>query len=365
MSPLLVAYGVVSYAVLGWMLYQLVRAPRSLPLRAVTSMVACWALACPFGLAADRSAVIIGLPPMISRLVQHSLLLAAVNGLACFFLFSALEARPAIRRARLYLIPLAVAVSVLTLSAIMTPAGARTDDHSVPSVGVFFLTADLYMVFGFTAALIWTRRYADGAEPRLARGLRLASIGLAGIVMADCVFVPTVLIRLTGGTAAGWFVATGVVLLLSGIVTFLIGVSYPAVMMWLQGLRVWRQHLRSYRELAPLWTTLHAQFPEDALNRVSAKPWLDAVSLRGVHRRYYRRVIECRDGLVRISPYLAALDEHAEPLAARLKRALSARIEGEPVSSQPIMVAVPDRGGLDADVRELVALSHALRQETS
>jgi hypothetical protein len=37
--------------------------------------------------------------------------------------------------------------------------------------------------------------------------------------------------------------------------------------------------------------------------------WRDLSRLRGVHRRYYRRVIECQDGLVQVSPYLANLGE--------------------------------------------------------
>jgi hypothetical protein len=84
-----------------------------------------------------------------------------------------------------------------------------------------------------------------------------------------------------------------------------------------------------------------------------------------VHRRYYRRVIECRDGLVRISPYLARyrIDPGADAstLASRLKDALRAHAEGEPVPPQAMPVAIPQGDGLDADVHELVALARALR----
>jgi hypothetical protein len=75
-----------------------------------------------------------------------------------------------------------------------------------------------------------------------------------------------------------------------------------------------------------------------------------------VHRRYYRRVIECRDGLVRISPYL---DTAGDDLARDLKAAL--RTTQEHGTRPAVGVAIPDRDGLDADVEQLVTLSEALR----
>lgn len=101
--------------------------------------------------------------------------------------------------------------------------------------------------------------------------------------------------------------------------------------------------------------------------------WIDAISLRGVHRRYYCGAIECRDGLVRISPYLHRADEqgdgatqHEQPvplgaLARQLTDALRAHAAGEAVEPNAKPLAIPGADGLDADVRELVALSGALR----
>nr|WP_291410283.1 DUF6545 domain-containing protein [Actinophytocola sp.] len=97
-------------------------------------------------------------------------------------------------------------------------------------------------------------------------------------------------------------------------------------------------------------------------------PWRDALSLRSVHRRYYRRVIECRDGLVRISPYLAnmgadpaelAVPEH---LAEQLTGALRAHAAGQTVPPQAIPIAMPSDDSLDADVDRLIELSHAVQR---
>ncbi|MGH3426091.1 MAG: DUF6545 domain-containing protein [Mycobacteriales bacterium] len=82
-----------------------------------------------------------------------------------------------------------------------------------------------------------------------------------------------------------------------------------------------------------------------------------------MHRRYYRRVIECRDGLVRISPHLAQLRQNGrqdDPLVDLLKDALRAHAAGEPVPPHATPVAVPTQAGLHADVDELVALSRML-----
>lgn len=91
-----------------------------------------------------------------------------------------------------------------------------------------------------------------------------------------------------------------------------------------------------------------------------------------MHRRYYRRVIECRDGLVRISPYLAleaATADAEAPLtpevaARHLRTALRAYASGEEAPSQAVPVALPSEGegdgSLESDVRQLIRLSETL-----
>lgn len=368
MKPLVAAYGIVSAVVLLWLALRLIRNPGNAALRSVTALVACLAVAFPFGTAADNGARVAGLPPMISRLIQHGVLLVGVYSLVCFFLFSARERAVARRRAIWYSIPLLAAQSVLIVAALATPASARTNDQSVPSVAIFFIAADVFMAIGFAAAAVWAWRYAREAVGRLARGLRIAALGLAVIVVANCVFVPAIVLTLvydvgvaerpgSAGTVMGALAVT--FLLMPGVLLFLIGVTYPAAVTRLGALRIWWRHRRGYRQLAPLWTALHSRFPDDALDRVPAAPWRDVLRLRGTHRAYYRRVVECRDGLVRISPYLAQTDTAAD-LSSRLKQALAAHAAGEPATVKAVPVAVPQGEGLDADVRELVQLARGL-----
>ncbi|WHT16399.1 hypothetical protein N8J89_25065 [Crossiella sp. CA-258035] len=354
-------YPVATYLTLGWVLFLLARRPHDIRLRAIVGVVTCWAVAYPFLKLANAHATFAGISPMGSRFLQHSLTLAAVNCLIVFFLHSALDEEVARRRARWCLVPLGIAITVLGVAAALTPPEVDTNDQSVTPVAVFFVMSLAYVIFGFSVACFWTLRYARGAEPRLAMGLRLAAVGLAGIVAADLVFLPTVLLRWSGASVPRWFVDTGITLVLLGILLFLAGVCYPAAGMRLAGLGVWWQHLRLYRRLHPLWTIMHERFPQDTLDSLPANTLRELYGLRGVHRRYYRRVIECRDGLVRISPYLSGVRRQGVPLAEQLLAALRAHAAGIPAAEHAVPLAIPSAEGLEADVRELVALSDALR----
>ena len=155
-------------------------------------------------------------------------------------------------------------------------------------------------------------------------------------------------------------------LLAPGVVVFIIGVCYPSVAARLAAARVWWRHFWTYQILGPLWTALHREFPQDALSGKPVIAWRDRLNLRRVHRRYYRRVIECRDGLVRISPYLRDVPAAPAKLAEQLERALHAHATGQPALRDATLVAVPTRdGGLDDDVHELTELSQALRRRAS
>lgn len=122
--------------------------------------------------------------------------------------------------------------------------------------------------------------------------------------------------------------------------------------------------------LTPLWTALHTAFPENALHPAPSGGWRDWPAWRGplgAHRRYYRRVVECRDGLVRLSPYLAPLTEAGpvgglppDVVAGHLRRALREYSAGVPAPSGAVAIALPRGDSLDDDVHQLLLLSDAL-----
>lgn len=370
-----IVHGIASFGALAWMLYLVARSPGDVRRWAVAGLLAGWAIAYPFGIAASSGSSFLGVDAMTARYIQHALLLVAAYSLVCFFQFSALDR--ATRRAVWEAVGLVVALVIMTVANLAIPADLRVPAATVtstpgegpvgvPSIAAFYIAANSYLLYAFAAAAVWTRRYARGAEPRLRRGLGVASIGLIGISLAGATFVASNISRWAGTPAPPPIVIASVFLLLLGIVLFVVGIAYPTVMTRLAALRVWLRHRRAYRQLRPLWIVLNERFPEDSLSRVPTSRWRDAVSVRSVHRRYYRRVIECRDGLVRISPYLANLDpaELAVPerLARQLAGALKAHAAGETVPSQAIPIAMPQDDGLDADVDRLIELSHAVQR---
>ena len=367
MIELVVLYGAAAAVVLALLAVRLVRMPRNVPLWAVTGVVACLLIAFPFGVAADHRVSVFGLAPMFVRLLQHGVLLVGANLLVFFFVFSTMDARSAWRRTLWYVVPLPIALAAMMWAAFTAPAGAPADGRSTLAGAVLFSVADAYLAIGFAAAFVWSRRYARVVNARLARGLRIASWGMAAIVGADCLFIPSIVITQINPGHVSVAIASVLsfvgasLLLLPGTALFLLGVAYPAVAARWSAFRVWRRHLRAYRDLRPLWTALSTEFPENALTRAEISPWRDALTFSGVHRRYYRRVIECRDGLVLVSPYLTTEAADDAPLAGRLRDALARHAAGQEPPCQAMPVAVPPQRGLDADVAELVDLSRSLR----
>ncbi|MFD9700697.1 MAB_1171c family putative transporter [Lentzea sp. NPDC059081] len=361
--------GIVAFSALAVVLYLLVRRPHDPRLRSVTALVAGWAVGYPFGRAAAGGRWFLGLDPMLCQLVQHSMLQVGVYGLICFFLFSALDDAGARRQALRQLVPLALCIGVMTWAVLSIPDDLRVAAARVPNslgggptgvlaITVFYSLGNGYLLYGFATMFVWARRYARDAEPRLRRGLLITSTGFALLVPADAIFVASNVSRYFGSPLPRWLLTAAVFFLLPGVLLCVVGVVYPIVAMRFAASRLWLRHLRAYHRLAPLWTLLHQSFPEDALHRVPSRR--DAVSLRGVHRRYYRRVIECRDGLVRISPYVAETPAEL-PLAERLRAGLETRRSGVVTLRRPIALAVPEDDGMDADVRELEKLAASLR----
>ncbi|WP_425838327.1 MAB_1171c family putative transporter [Streptomyces fractus] len=379
MSGLLGAYGITVFVVLTWALLRLRRAPADRALWSLCGLMAAWMTAFPFGRAADHGFGLLGTTPMVSRLIEHALGAVSWHGLICFYLYSALDNRQARRRALLYAIPLVLTVATLVWAALSTPNGVGTRDHHVTSVAVFYVVADAYLVFGFSKAWAWNRCYARGAGPRLRRGLRTAATGMLAIVAANVLFIVAVIRHWAGrgaapasletagaaSTALGWFAAA--FFMLPGLALFLVGVTYPAAAMRAVALRVWWRHLMHFRRMGPLWTALHDVFPGNVLPRVPTAAWRSLLNPGAVHRRYYRRAIECRDGLVRISPYLTPQGERTsevaggEVISAKLRRALRSHRPGEMGAELAVPVAVPQEASLEADVHELIVLSDALR----
>jgi uncharacterized membrane protein YozB (DUF420 family) len=287
---------------------------------------------------------------------DFSLVVVTACCLDCFFVFSLLAAPAARQHALRRALWLTAAVGAMAAAVAVTPSGASIRDQSVPAVAVFYL-AFLVANGGFLAdAWRLAQRGAQDAAGTLARGLRLASAGFALLTAALIPLTAVVIMRWAHLAQAPGLVTAGQLIAVPGVLVFLAGVGYPGAVMRVKAARVWTRHRRLYRQLAPLWDELHRAFLQDALTRVPTAPWREALSPWSVHRRYYRRVIECRDGLVRISPHLAA-DDSARPLAERLLSALRTAPTVPDPSGEAVPIAIPASTGLDADADELATLA--------
>jgi hypothetical protein len=358
-NALVVMQGLLIYALLAWKLSHLARAPRDIPLRCVIACLGCAAAAYPFGVAFSHWSALAGARWLM--LAQYSLLLGVVYALDCFFVFSLRPAAAARQRAARRAGALTSAVVLMGAAAAAVPSGTNMNDQSVPAVAVVYLIFDVAMACFLADAWLQARQGIRHAGPPVSRGLRLASAGLALMAAGLVPLTAVIVIRQERLSPPAPLIPAGQFLVVTGIVVFLAGVCYPGAIMRFTAARVWARHRRLYRQLTPLWNALHEAFPQHALARVPAGRWHEALTPWGMHRRYYRRVIECRDGLVRISPYLAGTQSNDRTtLGDRLLAVLRALPAADGVPRQAVPVAIPQLTGLDADAAELAALASQL-----
>ncbi|CAM5323208.1 hypothetical protein SAVIM338S_00796 [Streptomyces avidinii] len=357
-------------AAVAWKVYQLTKAPRDGALRSVTLCLACAALSYPVAMPGGATGVDTVAGHGAAKLVQNVLLLGTVYFLMCFYLYSSADQGTSRRRARREAVLVLGIAAVLVVSATTVPhevfAGSfASADMTITQLAAFYGVAGLYLTYSLGAAGIWTVRYARLSPRPHSTGLWITAIGLLIMATACAVRAVFVATRWQGGAVPKGLMSVVAMLLVLSILLFVLGVSYSGARSRLSALRVWRQHRRGYRRLEPLWVLLSDRFPETVL---AFRPTVfEARGVRGVHRLYHRRVIECRDGLVRISPLMGSLsaDElvsmEATVLAGRLRSAAAADVHG-PGEAQPVIpLAVPKIDSAGADAAHLFALADALR----
>jgi len=361
-------------AAVAWKVYQLCRAPRDASLRSLTLCLVCIACSYLFAMPSGEPGFDHIASHNMAKLTQNLLLLATSYFLMCFYLHSVADGPVSRRRARREAAVMVAIMVVITVAAKAAPGeaiavGFRAADMTNPPVAVFYLGAGLYMVYTLAAASGWTRRYARLSRRPHATGLWLAAGGLTGMAFACAIRAIFIIIRAFEGSVPDAVTSSVSLVLMFSILAFIVGVTYSSARSRLDAFLVWRRHRRVLSQLQPLWELLSEAFPEYVMEP-SSPSWRDRWSARGVHRRYTRRWAECRDCLVRLSPYLldhapdgATLDgTPPDVLAARLREAAGAARRGLAVQTRAMPVAAPHHEHRDDDVQELVALSNALRE---
>ena len=233
---------------------------------------------------------------------------------------------------------------------------------------VFLASLSLAMLSIFRLA----SRFARATDrPSLSLGLHLVALGcLVGLAYAAHEGLRIAALRLGFGEPLP---ASGLItraLVAGAVALTLVGSTIPA---WgaragIPALYRWAGRYRAYRRLYPLWRDLYQANPEIAL-LPAPSALADALTVRDLGFRLYRRVVEIRDGHLALRPYLDPMvlasarrlcrdaglsGEEAQTTieAAGLAAALKARAERRPPLAKPVAPAT--LGG--ADVRSEVAV---------
>ncbi|MBT2454174.1 MAB_1171c family putative transporter [Streptomyces sp. ISL-86] len=369
-----VLFLVLLAAAVTWKFFQLTKDPRNPPLRAVTLCLVCAATSYPLAMPGGATGLDAVAGHGAAKLMQNILLLMTCHFLMCFYLYSAADARAGRRRARserlvLLLVIVAITVTALTAPHTVLSGSFASADMTIPQVAVFYLVAGLYLMYAITAAFWWTRRYARISQRPLSTGLWLTAVGLGGMAAACGIRAVFVVIRSQGNAVPAALTAVTSMVLVLSVPLFVIGVTYPGARNRLTAIGVWHQHRTQHRQLHPLWLLLSEAFPHTVLYTAGSGSRRSRWRSGGVHRRYHRRVIECRDGLVLIGPYLTALragattadDAALKRVAERLDEAERSCPHAGTGPERAMALAIPQHRDRDADVRQLLQLSDALR----
>jgi hypothetical protein len=274
--------------------------------------------------------------------------------------------------------------TMVVVTALMPPR-LRNHTFTLPylddwRVRAFYDIGGFYLVFGYAACGVLAAWHARFGRPMRQVSLSIVSAGLLALSLS-CVFrILWVNCRVCRGYGHHFTYAN--VFLFGQVATIAVcaGLSIPCFASAAHFLRERAVHRSRFRELAELWQRLVEFYPELVLDQPRGRRWLPPLDYTSA---VYRRYVECRDGLTRLSPYLhraseeaashEAAGENAEPTAGPdlvhlVDRALQLRGEaaraGTAAPATPAFLA-PGAGhdaDYESDLTGLMALSRGLRE---
>ncbi|MEU4245730.1 MAB_1171c family putative transporter [Actinoplanes sp. NPDC026619] len=202
-----------------------------------------------------------------------------------------------------------VAATLITLNLI-SGDGVRASPADVLQAGTFspvvvsyWLTLEIYMAYVLTSATRLAWRVSKKSAPGLLQsGLRMVGLG-TGLVLTYGLYKAGYLIAEISGLRLDQetvlTVADGIFKIALALMA--IGVALPTAAMLATSLRI----ARLLRGLAPLWRVMRDRFPEIVLAHTwSPMPVSSPAAL--LHFRLNRRVIEIRDGMLKLREYVPA-----------------------------------------------------------
>lgn len=339
----------------------------------------CWVASWPLGVAANEQVPFLGADALTLRTAEHVLRLLAIYALILFITAadSGRRLRSVATRqigpvlvASLTLVVIAEAAIPTSLRAAVAARANGQTTPNAPDIGfagmTFFAAENLYYLYAVLVIAWWARRRRGlGLAAPLRWGLRMIELGALVLALATTALLISGVLSWASSPRP---VLQGIGLfgMTLGLVVLTVGLLYAPVAAAVARARAVHRQRQAYRALEPLWSLIHAVLPEHELPSESRGPgeWLGAPG-RATTRRYYRRVVECRDGLLRLGVYV---EEGTSPNAPTPSpAAVAAAVDTyratapDPRSFPPRVLAIPGPQTLAEDAAELVQLSAGLR----
>lgn len=313
----------------------------------------------------------------VGKLFYNAATMLGLYTLVAFFARALMGAAPSRRRLRADGAALALVVAALAALMIATPQPLRS--HSLtspylgyPTVAWFYLVGNGYFVYAYLTCGFWTWQYARRTAGYLATALKVIALGLVGVTVTSLVRATWVAVQYLRGPELDWVNSVNFRINNVSFLALTAGLLFLALVQAIPAVRTWLTQRRQFRALLPLWSTIAAAYPELVLDRAHNENTALPVAPRARRQRFYRRVVECRDGLLRLGPWMAPLatdrDLQAESptqIASYIDEAIRRQQQrGDPAdeaADDAVSVAIPTTSDARADVDQLIAISDALQ----
>ncbi|GAA0458034.1 hypothetical protein GCM10010361_22580 [Streptomyces olivaceiscleroticus] len=277
-------------------------------------------------------------------------------------------------------------LTAMVAVTMLLPPHLRNHTFALPylddwRVRAFYDIGGAYLAFGYLTCAVLAARHARRGRPLLRVSLSAVSAGLLGLSLSCALRMLWVNCR--GCRGYGHPLTYANIFLLGQVATIVVcvGLSLPCFASAAQFFRERAVHRARFRELEELWRRLVDFYPELVLDQPREHRWLPRLDYTSA---VYRRYVECRDGLTRLSPFLhraseeAAVPEDAargtappaagQGLVHLVDRALRLRGEADradAVTPAPsVFATLGDNHDADyeGDLGDLIALSRGLRE---
>lgn len=324
---------------------------------------------------------LLGVPNISEPIARTALLGAAWSApVLLLWLTNTETARHRARRRALVLVAFLVSLwTLFLLSPTQRPSTMFTRDFGGDvTAAAYLLTSVTYLAFALVDVLRGSWRYSRSARPAMRTALRLIGLGCVLGLAYVAVTATYVGLLVTGNNPSHSRLESnlGRLLAVGGGLLVIAGSAFPFLAARTERART---SLRTYRELRglyPLWLLLYRAAPDIALDP-PASAMADALGVRDVRLRLYRRVIEIRDARLALAAYLdpevaarirqqadvagmAADVAAARAEAALLIDAVARNREGHPVE-EPAPPPPAAAGSLAEEVDWFLRVTHEVR----